>query len=87
MLAYTLSNLELRGIIENALLPACCHCRITGDLMTVELIDPATNRAELLASGIKLARLDTCRALSELIAKLKAELRDTSHLARHAMAS
>ena len=83
MLAYTLSHLELRGIIERALLPARCQCRITGDLMAVEFFNPATKRFELVASGIKLGGLDTCRALSELIA----ELRNTPHSPRYALAS
>ena len=83
MLAYTLSHLELCAIVENALLPECYKCRITGNLMTVEFFDPGSKRFELLASGIRLGSLDTSRALSELVAKL----RNTPHSLSHALAS
>lgn len=86
MLAYTLSKLELRSIIESAFLPKRCNCTVVGDTMTVEVIDPATERVELLTRGIKLDRLDTSRALSELILELRADLNNTQHVHRHALA-
>jgi hypothetical protein len=87
MIACTLSNLELRSIIESAFLPMRCNCTVMDDKMTVEVIDPVTERVELLTTGISLDRLDTSRALCELICELRADLHNTQHLHRHALAS
>jgi hypothetical protein len=91
MIACTLSNLELRSIIESAFLPMCCNCTVIDDAMTVEVIDPLTQRVELLATGIALDRLDTSRALCELITELRADLHTNLDRTRpahwHAMAS
>ncbi|RJX82559.1 DUF1652 domain-containing protein [Pseudomonas sp. LS-2] len=87
MIACTLSNLELRSIIESAFLPMRCNCTVMDDTMTVEVIDPVTERVELLTTGISLDRLDTSRALCELICELRADLHNTQHLHRHALAS
>jgi hypothetical protein len=90
MIACTLSNLELRSIIESAFLPLRCHCTIIDDRMTVELVDASTDRVELLASGISLDQLDTSRALCELILKLRFDLEHAQHRQhgrRHALAS
>ncbi|MFJ3486273.1 DUF1652 domain-containing protein [Pseudomonas sp. NPDC090202] len=87
MIACTLSNLELRSIIESAFLPMRCNCSVIDDSMTVEVIDPRTERVELFASGISLDRLDTSRALCELIAELRTELHNPQQFQRHALAS
>jgi hypothetical protein len=55
--------------------------------MTVEVIDPATERVELSVHGIQLDKLDTSRALCELISELRVDLINTQHLQRHALAS
>jgi hypothetical protein len=87
MIACTLSNLELRSIIESAFLPLRCNCTVLDDTMTVEVIDPATEHVELLVTGIALDRLDTSRALCELISELRADLHNSQHTPRHALAS
>jgi hypothetical protein len=87
MIACTLSNLELRSIIESAFLPMRCDCTVLNDTMTVEVIDPVTDHVELLVTGIALDRLDTSRALCELISELRANLKDNQHINRHALAS
>lgn len=87
MIACTLSNLELRSIIESAFLPLRCNCTVLDDTMTVEVIDPATERVELLTRGISLDRLDTSRALCDLILELRAELASARHMPPHALAS
>lgn len=87
MIECTLSNLELRSIIESAFLPMRCNCTVLDDTMTVEVIDPSTEHVELLVSGIALDRLDTSRALCELISELHAELNASRHIHRHALAS
>jgi hypothetical protein len=87
MIACTLSNLELRSIIESAFLPLRCNCTVLDDTMTVEVIDPVTEHVELLVTGIALDRLDTSRALCELISELRAHLHNSQHTHRHALAS
>jgi hypothetical protein len=87
MIACTLSNLELRNIIESAFLPKACNCTVVDDIMTVEVFDPVSKRQELLASGIRLDELDTSLALSHLIAKLRADLQDAQSMHKHALAS
>ena len=74
MIACTLSNLELRSIIERAFLPLRCNCTVLEDLMTVEVIDPATEHVELFASNIALDSLDNSHALCVLIRDLQTEL-------------
>lgn len=87
MIACTLSNLELRSIIESAFLPMRCNCTVLDDTMTVEVIDPTTEHVELMVTGIALDRLDTSRALCELISELRADLNNGRHIHRHALAS
>jgi hypothetical protein len=79
MIACTLSSLELRGIIESAFLPLRCNCTVMEDVMTMEVIDPATERVELVASNIALDTLDNSHALCVLIRELQAELEKTRH--------
>ena len=86
MIACTLSNLELRSIIESAFLPLRCNCTVLADVMTVEVIDPATDRVELFASNIALDSLDNSHALCTLIRDLQAELEKARHYP-HALAS
>ena len=89
MIACILSNLELRGMIESALKPWQCNCSIMDGTMTVEVIDPITGRAQVLARGIQLDRLDTSRAICELIHELRmdADLRHRQPNQGHALAS
>jgi len=86
MIACTLSNLELRSIIESAFLPLRCNCTVLEDLMTVEVINPATEHVELFVSNIALDSLDNSHALCVLIRDLQAELEKTRHYP-HALAS
>ncbi|WP_268800590.1 DUF1652 domain-containing protein [Pseudomonas huanghezhanensis] len=80
MFAYRLSDLELRSIIESAFLPMRCNCTVSANQsMTVEVIDPETERVELYVTGIALDRLDTSRAISELISQLRAGLQAPSY--------
>ena len=86
MIACTLSNLELRNIIESAFLPLRCNCTVIEDRMTVEVVDPATERVELFACNIALDSLDNSHALCALIRDLQAELGKARHYP-HALAS
>lgn len=87
MLACTLSNLELRNIIETAFLPMRCNCYVVDERMTVDIVDPATEHVQLHRAGIGLERLDTSRALCDLILELRRELHDSQNMSRHALAS
>lgn len=85
MIACRLSDLELRSIIEGAFLPLRCNCTVSAlKTMTVEIIDPVTQRVELLVTGIALDKLDTSRAICDLITQLRADLESGVH--RHALA-
>lgn len=86
MIACTLSNLELRSIIESAFLPLRCNCTVLEDRMTVEIVDPATEHVELFTSNIALDSLDNSHALCVLIRDLQAELENARHYP-HALAS
>jgi hypothetical protein len=86
MIACRLSDLELRSIIESAFLPLRCNCTVSAvKTMTVEVIDPSTEHVELYVTGIALDRLDTSRAICDLITQLRSDLDSHSH--HHALAS
>lgn len=71
-----ISTLEIRHIIESAFLPMACRCTISpGGSLTVHVTDPATGRADLVVTGIAIATLSSARAISDLVAELRTELR------------
>jgi hypothetical protein len=75
MIASGLSTLELRSIVEGAFLPLRCTCTVAPDYsMTVQIVDPASNRVDLLVTGISLTRLKSNRDISDLVAELRYEL-------------
>lgn len=81
MIAYRLSTLELRSIIERAFLPLRCICSVAPDSsMTVQIVDPESERVELLVTGISLDRLNNSRAIAELVADLRYDLDHARHL-------
>ena len=80
MIAYRLSTLELRSIVESAFLPMRCTCNVSSDAsMTVQITDPNSEKVELFVTGISLDRLNTTRAISELVAELRYDLAHTRH--------
>lgn len=86
MIACRLSDLELRSIVESAFLPLRCNCTVSvTNVMTVEVIVPVTERVELFVTGIELDRLDTSRAICDLITQLRSDLGSGPRL--HALAS
>lgn len=90
MIAYRLSTLELRGIIERAFLPLRCKCTVAPDYsMTVEISDPKSDRVDLCVTGISLDRLNTSRDICELITELRYDLTNHGqlHSPVHAKAS
>lgn len=88
MIACGLSTLELRSIVEGAFLPLSCTCTIAPDRsMTIQITEPATGRVDLLVTGIDLRRLDSSRAINDLVAGLREDLDSVSrpqHLKRRA---
>ncbi|MGC5702728.1 DUF1652 domain-containing protein [Pseudomonas sp. NFXW11] len=73
-----ISTLELRRIVESSFLPLHCQCTVGHDgAMTVRICDPASGRVDLLVTGIATHGLTSSRALSELIAELRHDLKYT----------
>ncbi|SDT14413.1 DUF1652 domain-containing protein [Pseudomonas fuscovaginae UPB0736] len=71
----SLSSLELRNIIESSFLPTRCQCSVGADeSLTVRVFDRKSERVDLLVTGIRASKLDSSRAISELIAKLRHDL-------------
>jgi hypothetical protein len=48
--------------------------------MTVQIIDPESDRVELFVTGISLERLNTSRDIADLVAELRYDLDHTKHL-------
>lgn len=79
MIACGLSTLELRSIVEGAFLPLNCTCTIAQDQsMTVQITEPSTGQVNLIVTGIALARLNTSREISNLVAELRDELENVA---------
>jgi hypothetical protein len=69
-----ISPLELRHIIESAFLPMRSTCSASADgALTIEIVDPATG-LNVVFGGIPMASLGTSRAISDLIAQLRAQV-------------
>lgn len=64
-------DLELRQLIEGAFLPD--HCQVScGDGMSLTLSFPADrHRPAMTVSGVQLASLPDCRALADLVMKVR----------------
>ncbi|WP_017906932.1 DUF1652 domain-containing protein [Pseudomonas asplenii] len=71
----SLSSLELRNIIESSFLPTRCQCSVGADeSLTIKVFDRKSERVDLMVTGISASKLDSSRAISELIAKLRHDL-------------
>ena len=71
-----LSTLELRNIIESSFLPQRCQCTMAQDKsLTVRVYDRTSARIDLTVTGIAPAQLNSSRAISNLIAGLRADLK------------
>ncbi|MCP1445653.1 hypothetical protein J3D54_004785 [Pseudomonas sp. GGS8] len=77
-----LSTRELRHIIESALRPLSCECRVdqSGSLQAL-IFEPVSGRVELLVTGILTASLNCNRAIGKLIAEIQEDL-ETTHRQR-----
>lgn len=79
-----LSTLELRSIIETSFLPQRCQCtQATDRSLTVRVFDRTSDRVDLTVTGIRTEQLTSSRAISNLVAGLRADLqRSRSPVAR-----
>lgn len=70
-----LSTLELRSIIETSFLPQRCQCtQATDRSLTVRVFDRTSDRVYLTVTGIRPEQLTSSRAISNLVAGLRADL-------------
>lgn len=76
-----ISTLELRHIIEAGFAPLSCSCTDNADgSLMVKVFDAATGRVDLLVTGIAVKKLTNSRAISNLIAELRAEITEQKAL-------
>lgn len=81
-----ISALELRHIIESGFLPMRCKCSATADgELTLDVVDPETGASAVMA-GIPIASLNTSRAIADLIAQVRLQVRSSlaARCERHA---
>lgn len=56
--------------------PLSCECAVRPDgLLRIKVSEPATGRIHLLINGVSPAKLNTIRAISELVGELRTEMR------------
>lgn len=74
-----LSELELRSIIEGSFLPRRCECTKAEDAsLTIKVYDDRDrDRVDLEVKGINADKLDSSRALCNLITGLREDLKHT----------
>ncbi|RZI29942.1 DUF1652 domain-containing protein [Pseudomonas orientalis] len=77
-----LSELELRSIIEGSFLPKRCECTKAEDAsLTIKVYDDRDrDRVELEVKGISADKLDSSRAICNLIAGLREDLKQAHTL-------
>lgn len=74
-----LSELELRGIIETSFLPKRCECTKAEDAsLTIKVYDDRDrDRVDLEVKGINADKLDSSRAICNLITGLREDLKQS----------
>ena len=74
-----LSTLELRSIIETSFLPQRCQCtQATDRSLTIRVFDRTSDKVDLTVTGIRTEQLTSSRAISNLVAGLRADLKRSS---------
>ncbi|MCW8275240.1 DUF1652 domain-containing protein [Pseudomonas sp. PCH199] len=70
-----ISALELRHIIESALLPRSCTCSVNpkGSIL-IKMVEPVSGRVELFVPDVLASDLTSSRAISNLIGRLRIEM-------------
>lgn len=72
MNTYGLSMLEIKALIQRALLPDICHCEVTGDgYMEVTLVSSKNSACRVRLPRVRVDSLNSSRALAELIGEAR----------------
>lgn len=71
MNSYGLSILEIKHLIERALLPDKCECTVDGEFVRITLSSHADPSDAVVITGIKKESLNTSRAIAELIGEAR----------------
>lgn len=78
-----LSTLELRNIIESSFLPQRCQCTQAQDRsLTVRVFDRTSRHVDLTVTGIRTEQLTSSRAISNLIAGMRTDLKAQRQMPR-----
>jgi hypothetical protein len=78
-----ISILELRHIIECGFLPLSCTCAVNPDgSLLIKVFEPSSGRVDLLVTAVTTGNLTSSRAISNLIAELRAEMAMRQSLSR-----
>lgn len=69
---------ELRRTLESAFLPLACECTLMpGAGLMVKIYDATTGDIAMQVENVSIANLTTMRAVAELVAELRYDLRTT----------
>jgi hypothetical protein len=71
MSAYGLSLLEIRHLIERALLPDRCECTVIDDVLTVRVTSSTLPTHVVVTNPVRLESLHTSRAIAELVGEAR----------------
>lgn len=71
-----ISVLEVRHILETAFLPTRCTCKVSdGNILFLQLTNPAAHQVELTVTGITAGNLNSSRAIANLVFEFREEAR------------
>ena len=71
MSKYGLSFLEIKHLIERALLPDRCVCEIAAGVLTLTLVSEADPTQVITFAGVKVEGLNNSRAIAYLIGEAR----------------
>ena len=75
MNTYGLSMLEIKALIQRALLPDTCHCEITVDgHLNVTLVSSKNSACKIHLPKVRVDSLNSSRAIAELIGEARYRL-------------
>jgi len=67
---------ELRRTLESSFLPLSCECTVMpGGALMVRIFDRDSGQVAMLVENVSIAHLTTTRAVAELVAELRYDLR------------
>lgn len=78
MRTYGLSVLEIKHLIERALLPDKCECRIVNGYLAIEIYSLTNPSDTVQINGISMDSLTSSRALAELVGEARYRLAQAS---------